>query len=395
MGRYEPVVITDQQGKAYNCKAFVPNKLPLNPDIQIDKKLTNLISDTAYKIGQLDSIIDTLPNKNNIISQYSLKEAVLSSQIEGTQSSYQDAMLYELLKDDVLDYEKAMNVNLVDLLETISYMAALETSMKMLKKLPISLRIINKAHEILLKYGRRGTNKAPGKFRSFPNYIAGAGESPAEASYISPPANYVVELISNLEKYINNRLDDENVFIKIAITHAQFEMIHPYYDGNGRIGRLLITLMLYENKLIREPIIYPSLYFKKNRDLYYESLRNISLKGDWQSWITFFLNGLVYAAENAISTAERLKKIFDEDKKKIEKKIQTSGNIVMVFESFQKNPLQRIKDIKSEYNLSNPTIGKHLEKLEELGIIKKSKRSFYRKTIIYTYDRYINAIGLE
>jgi Fic family protein len=153
--------------------------------------------------------------------------------------------------------------------------------------------------------------------------------------------------------------------------------------------------MLYENKLIREPIIYPSLYFKKNRDLYYESLRNISLKGDWQSWITFFLNGLVYAAENAISTAERLKKIFDEDKKKIEKKIQTSGNIVMVFESFQKNPLQRIKDIKSEYNLSNPTIGKHLEKLEELGIIKKSKRSFYRKTIIYTYDRYINAIGLE
>jgi Fic family protein len=301
-GRY--VIISTVGEKA---QAFVPAPLPPHPPIDWTPELRNKFDLALLALGRLDSVSTLLPDTSLFLYMYVRKEAVLSSMIEGTQSSLSDLLLYEL--------DQEPGVPLDDVREVSNYVAAFDHGQRLLEGgLPLSLRLIREIHGVLLNKGR-GSGLTPGEFRRSQNWIGGT--RPGNAAFVPPPAEHVLECMSKLERFLHDQPEPTPVLLKAALAHVQFETIHPFLDGNGRLGRLLITLLLYDQKVLREPMLYLSLYFKTHRQYYYELLNNVRLTGDWEAWLDFFAEAVIVTAGLAVETARQLIALSNLDRERI------------------------------------------------------------------------------
>ncbi len=300
-------VTTSTAGES--VRAFVPNPLPPDPPIRLTGQDQDLIEKANRALGRLDGITTLLPDVSLFLYFYVRKEAVLSSQIEGTQSSFSDLLLHE---EDL-----APGVPLDDVQEVSNYVAALNHGLKRLREdsFPLSLRLIREVHQVLLAKGR-GSDKTPGEFRRSQNWLGGT--RPGNARFVPPPPDRVAACMDNLEKFLHDQPQRTPVLIKAALAHVQFETIHPFLDGNGRLGRLLVTLILCAQDALTQPLLYLSLFFKQHRQEYYDRLDAVRLKGDWLGWLRFFLEGVQQTARQATDTAGQILRLFDEDRRKVE-----------------------------------------------------------------------------
>jgi len=301
-GRY--VTISTVGEKA---QAFVPAPLPPRPPIDWTPELRSKFDQALLALGRLDSVSTLLPDTSLFLYMYVRKEAVLSSMIEGTQSSLSDLLLFEL--------DQEPGVPLDDVREVSNYVAALDHGLRLLEEgLPLSLRLFREIHGVLLTKGR-GSNQTPGEFRRSQNWIGGT--RPGNAAFVPPPAEDVPECMSKLELFLHDQPEPTPVLLKTALAHVQFETIHPFLDGNGRLGRLLIALLLCEQKVLREPMLSLSLYFKTHRQYYYELLNNVRMTGDWEAWLDFFAEAVIVTATQAVETAQQLLDLSNQDRDKI------------------------------------------------------------------------------
>ena len=362
-------------------RAFIPNPLPPDPPIKYDGELRNLLSQADRALARLDGITTILPNPELFVGMYVKKEALLSSQIEGTQASLEGVLKFEA------NLTPSEDVN--EIKEVVNYIKALDYGMKRLEELPISNRLIKEIHRILIT-GTRGTNKTPGEFRRSQNWIGPAGASLNEATFVPPPPDIVPELMSNLEKFIH-RKDDIPPLIKIAFIHAQFETIHPFLDGNGRIGRLLITFYLYWRGILTRPLLYLSFYLKKHRNEYYDWLMKVRLKGEWEMWLKFLLNGVIEVSREASETAKRIIDLKEKLIKKLIEKRIASGYAVGLIDMLFSMPIITSRDVQSKLNVgSKDTVNKLIKKFIDIQILKEiSGKKRYKK---YLFSDYIEII---
>ena len=362
-------------------RAFIPNPLPPDPPIKYDGELRNLLSQADRALARLDGITTILPNPELFVGMYVKKEALLSSQIEGTQASLEGVLKFEA------NLTPSEDVN--EIKEVVNYIKALDYGMKRLEELPISNRLIKEIHRILIT-GTRGTDKTPGEFRRSQNWIGPAGANLNEATFVPPPPDIVPELMSNLEKFIHKK-DDIPPLIKIAFIHAQFETIHPFLDGNGRIGRLLITFYLYWRGILTRPLLYLSFYLKKHRNEYYDWLMKVRLKGEWEMWLKFFLNGVIEVSREASETAKRIIDLKEKLIKKLIEKRIASGYAVGLIDMLFSMPIITSRDVQSKLNVgSKDTVNKLIKKFIDIQILKEiSGKKRYKK---YLFSDYIEII---
>ena len=365
-------------GESFN--SYIPSTLPPQPPIEMDE-IYPLLDKANTALGRLDGISMILPDPSLFLYMYVRKEAVLSSQIEGTQSSLSDLLLFE-------NNQQSPNNLFDDVSEVSSYVAAMNYSIDRLKKLPLSLRLIKEAHEKLMN-NSRGNNKNPGEFRTSQNWIGGS--RPGNAIFVPPPAEKLMECLDNFEKFLHDEKTKMPILIRAAIAHVQFETIHPFLDGNGRIGRLLITLMLCNDGILKEPSLYLSLYFKANRQEYYNHLQNIRETGDFESWIKFFLIGVEKTSNDAVKTAKDIINLFIEDSKIIEKSDKCTPAILAIYKYLQKSPITNTSKIKEECGISLPTIIRNMESLEYLGIVEEVTKKERHK--IFIYKKYLELLN--
>ncbi|MCK4353540.1 Fic family protein [candidate division WOR-3 bacterium] len=357
-------------------RAFIPAALPPKPPIKFSSELQTLISKADRALARLDGVVTVLPNPNLFIAMYVKKEALLSSQIEGTQASLEGVLEFEA---DLTPKE-----DIDDIKEVVNYIKGLNYGIERLEKFPLSLRLIKEIHKILIK-GTRGTHKAPGEFRRTQNWIGPSGASLNEATFVPPPPGMVLELIGNLEKFI---LSKNNIppLIKIALIHSQFETIHPFLDGNGRIGRLLITFYLYWKEILSKPLLYLSFYFKKNRTEYYDLLMRVRTEGVWEEWIRFFLKGISEISEEATNTAREIIKLKDDLITKLYENSISSIYAVKLIDLLFKNPVIDVKNIVEVLNIHKDTANELVKKFEKIGIIKEiTGKQRYKKYIFSDY----------
>ena len=357
-------------------QAFLPPPLPPTPPLDLQGLLT--LYDTARgAVGRLDGVSTILPSTPLFLFMYVRKEALLSSQIEGTQSSLSDLLLFE--------NEEIPNVPLDDVAEVSNYVAAMEHGLKRLREgFPLSLRLIREMHAILLHSGR-GASKQPGEFRRSQNWIGGT--RPGNALFVPPPPDQLNECLDAFEKFLH--VDDPQLppLIKAGLAHVQFETIHPFLDGNGRLGRLLITLMLCEASALREPILYLSLYFKARRSDYYRLLQEVRENGAWEAWMEYFLTGVRETASQAVDTAREIMMLFDEDRAAIQTLGRSAASAFRIHDLLQRRPLVTIQAASKQLKLSLPTIGKSLEHLIELGIVRELTGKQRRR--VFAYRKYL------
>lgn len=357
-------------------RAFVPQSLPPDPPVRLDA-LQRLLEQANQSLGRLDGLASVLPNLPLFIYAYVRKEAVLSSQIEGTQSSISDLLLFE--------NKEAPGVPLNDVEEVSNYVLALNHGLERMRGgFPLSLRLIREIHAVLLAKGR-GNDKQPGEFRQSQNWIGGT--RPGTAAYVPPPPEFVLDCMSALELFLHEDRADLPPLVRAGLIHVQFETIHPFLDGNGRLGRLLITFLLCAGGVLREPILYLSLYFKQNRPLYYELLDRVRAKGDWEAWLEFFLTGVRDTAEQAGSAARRILAIFEEHRRQIEGLGRPAASVLRVFEHLQRNPIISIPATAASIGLSAPTVAKSLEYLRQLGILREITGR--QRDRLFVYDAYL------
>ena len=354
--------------KTYNqetVRAYVPPPLPPN------------VEQARQSLGRLDGLASVLPNLPLFIYAYVRKEAVLSSQIEGTQSSLSDLLLFE--------NNEAPGVPLQDVQEVSNYVAAMSHGLERLRAgFPLSLRLIREIHEILLSKAR-GSQKSPGEFRRSQNWIGGS--RPGNAVFVPPPPELVIDCMNTLELFLHQERTDLPLLIKTGLIHAQFETIHPFLDGNGRLGRLLITFLLCAAGVLREPILYLSLYFKQHRAAYYDLLDRVRTKGDWETWLDFFLTGVRDTAEQAATAARRILAVFEDHRRKIEALGRPAASALRVFEHMQRNPILSIPAAAERIGISSPTVAKSLEHMRRLGILREiTGRQRHR---LFVYDAYL------
>ena len=364
------------------ARAFVPNPLPPDPPLGLQPELQELVSQAMLSLGRLDGLAAVLPDPQLFIYSYVRKEAVLSSQIEGTQSSLDDLLLFE--------NDATPGVPLDDVQEVSNYVAAMNHGLRRLKTLPLSLRLIKEIHGVLLSKGR-GSKKEPGEFRRSQNWVGGS--RPGNAIFVPPPPDQILESLGALEKFLHDDPVRTPVLIKAALAHVQFETIHPFLDGNGRLGRLLITFLLCAEGALREPLLYLSLYFKQNRQRYYELLQSVRLTGDWETWLRFFLTGVAETAEQAAKTARALMDLAAADEKRIQRIGKASGSALRVHRVLQAQPLISIAAASKRLNLSFPTVTTSLQHLEKLGIVRETTGGRYGR--LYAYDRYLKILNAE
>ena len=366
-------------GEVY--EAFVPNPLPPVPPLDM-AELSDLLAEASAALGRLDGLTSLLPNTSLFIYMYVRKEAILSSQIEGTQSTLSDLLLYE--------NKEAPGVPLEDVQEVSSYVAALEYGLnRMQENFPLCLRLIREIHETLLSTGR-GSTKQPGAFRTSQNWIG--GPRPGKAKFVPPPPEALDQCLTDFEKFLHEK-DRIPVLIKAALAHVQFETIHPFLDGNGRIGRLLITLLLCAHGILKEPILYLSLYFKTKRSEYYNQLQYVRETGDWEEWVRFFLLGVIETANQGVSTTQAILDLFKKDRELIETSKKLSASVLKVYSLFQQKPLNTAKDIKNNLELTLPTVNTALRSLEEAGIIEEVTGK--QRDRIYAYKAYMTLLQQE
>lgn len=369
-----------------HVEAFVPMPLPPNPPIDMSGQLKQALESASLALGRLDGIafsplLSVLPDPLIFAYAYRRKEAVLSSQIEGTQTSLADLALFEA--------GAPPDAHMDDAIETANYAAALEHGMaRMEEGFPICNRLIREIHAILLSSGR-GQNKTPGAFRRSQNWIGGT--RPGNAVYVPPPPDHVEECMADLERFIHAD-DGLPTLIRAGVAHLQFEMIHPFLDGNGRVGRLLILLMLMDAGALRSPVLYLSLYLKRHTDQYYRLLNETKNTGDWETWIAFFLKGVQTSAEEAVETCNRLFRLFADDRALIESEIgRRAGSALRVHRSLCSIPAAQLTVIAKRAEISYGAASSAVKALEKIGIV--SEVTGKRRGRVYVYTRCLNILN--
>lgn len=327
-------------------------------------------------LGRLDGLARLLPDLQLFLYFYLRKEAVLSSQIEGTQSSLSELLLFE---NDQLSGAPTQ-----DVVEVSNYVSALQYGLKRLRQdLPISIRLMKEIHAVLLAKGK-GKEKRPGGFRDSQNWSGGS--RPGNAVFVPPPKEEVVSLMGQIETFYHEH-KSLPALVKAALIHVQFETVHPFLDGNGRLGRLLITLMLVADGILSEPLLYLSLYFKQNRSTYYDLLQRVRFEGDWEEWLSFFFTAVLETAQQAVTTAHEVLRLFKRDRSRIEGLGRIRGTTILVHELFQRKPYLTISSAAKELNLSQPAVTNAMRALQELKMVREtSGRSWNR---IYVYSSYL------
>ena len=355
-------------------RAFVPDPLPPDPPVALDGELGILLDAASTAIGRLDGISVVLPDPGLFLYTYIRKEAVLSSQIEGTQSSLSDLLRHEI--------DGAPPVPVDDVTEVSSYVSAMQHGLDRLNGgEPISLRLIKDIHKNLLASGR-GSAKQPGEFRRSQNWIGGT--RPGNARFVPAPPDQVVGCMGALEKFIHNDPVKTRPLLKAALAHVQFETIHPFLDGNGRVGRLLITFLLCAEGVLREPMLYLSLFFKRHREDYYRLLQGVRITGDWETWLEFFLTGVIETSEQATGTATRLLRLFDEDRRRLQNE---AASVLRLYDWLQRRPIASVSRAADAIEASIPTASKALKRLETIGLVHEITGGKYGKT--YAYSDYL------
>lgn len=362
--------------KDESFRAYVPPPLPPDPPLAL-QPLLSLLDQANQTLGRLDGLASILPDPSLFIYLYVRKEAVLSSQIEGTQSSFSDLVLFESAESP--------SVPLEDVREVSNYVAAMNHGLRRLKEdFPLSLRLMREIHGILLSRGR-GSEKQPGEFRRSQNWIGGT--RPGNAAFVPPPPENVMECMGALEKFLYREHQDLPILVKAALVHVQFETIHPFLDGNGRLGRLLITFLLCAAGAIREPILYLSLYFKTNRARYYELLDRVRTQGDWETWIEFFLTAVRETAQQAADTYREILALIEGDRHKIEALGRPASSVLRVHQHLQRKPIITIPATAEQLCLSAPTVTKALQHMVKLGLVRETTGK--QRHRLFTYHRYL------
>jgi Fic family protein len=335
------------------------------------------LEQASQALGRLDGLASILPDLPLFIYAYVRKEAVLSSQIEGTQSSLSDLLLFE--------NDEAPGVPLADVQEVSNYVAALNHGLARLRGgFPLSLRLIREIHEVLLSKGR-GSDRQPGEFRRSQNWIGGT--RPGNAVFVPPPPELVTECMGQLELFLHEERPDLPLLVRVGLVHVQFETIHPFLDGNGRLGRLLITFLLCAAGALHEPILYLSLFFKTNRQAYYELLDRVRVSGDWETWLDFFLTGVKTTADQAVNAARRIVALLEADRRKIESLGRPATSVLRVFQHAQTNPILSIGGTAKKTGVSFPTVASAVEHMQRLGLLREITGK--RRKRLYVYDPYL------
>jgi len=364
-------------------RAFVPPPLPPSSKALDVASLQAILAEANQAVGRLDGMTSALPDLKLFLYSYVRKEAVLSSQIEGTQSSLSDLLLYE--------NAETPGVPLGDVQEVSNYVAALNHGLKRMRDgFPLSLRLIREIHEVLLSKGR-GSHAQPGEFRKSQNWIGGT--RPGNAAYVPPPPEYVLDCMGQLETFIHQEGSSLPLLIRAGLVHAQFESIHPFLDGNGRVGRLLITFMLCAEEVLREPVLYLSLFFKKHRRLYYDRLNGTRGSEGWSEWLDFFLQGVRDTANQAARMAVSIDRLFRKDKEKIELFGRGAASALVIYRFAQANPLFSIKNAAREMKVSFPTTSSAVARMSKAGILRES--SGKRRDRLFLYENYLDILNQE
>lgn len=361
-------------------RAFVPFALPPDPPLELVGTRQRLLERASLAAGRLDST-STLLDPHLFLYSYVRREAVLSSQIEGTQSSLSDLLLFEL--------EEAPGTPLDDVIEVSNYIAALNHGMTRLREgFPLSNRLLREMHATLMSRGR-GSDKLPGDFRRSQNWIGGT--RPGNARFVPPPPHEVEPCMGALEKFMHEETDGLPVLLRAALVHVQFETIHPFLDGNGRLGRLLIALLLHHGGLLSEPLLYLSLYFKEHRQLYYELLDRVRTTGDWEAWVDFFLEGVEQTATRAVQTARRLVDLFAEDTRRVEHTGRRASNALRVHTALRHRPVLTLQYLCRHQKMTFPTASKAMQILIDTGIARELTGQ--RRNRVFVYHAYLNILN--
>lgn len=356
-----------------NYKAYLPPSLPPVPAVDLSS-LHTLVSRAERSLGKLEGVSDILPNSNLLLYYYIRKEAVLSSQIEGTQSSLSDLLLYES--------NEAPSTPVDDVQEVSSYVAAMEHGLARIREgFPLSLRLIKEMHETLLSKGR-GSNKQPGEFRTSQNWIGGS--RPGNASFVPPPPEHLMDCLGDLEKYLHAEKRDYSPLIDAGLIHVQFETIHPFLDGNGRIGRLLVTFWLMMRGELKQPLLYLSLFFKNNRTDYYRHLNTVREQGDWEGWLAFFLTGVADTADQVVETSYQISKLLTRDEVKIRTLGRAAANAGQVHHLLRGKGILSALETADALGITAPTARAAFGRLQQLGIVRDISGKGKERLFVYS-----------
>lgn len=376
-GQYVPVSTVGGE----RVRAFIPAPLPPRPPLSIGPDLRSQLDEALLALGRLDSVTSLLPDTELFLYHYIRKEAVLSSQIEGTQSSLSDLLLFEA--------KEAPGVPVNDVEEVSGYVAAMYHGLKRIADgLPLSNRLIREMHGILLGRGR-GSDQSPGEFRRSQNWIGGS--RPGTAVYVPPPSEMVAEQMGTLEKWLHDLPERTPTLIKAAMAHVQFESIHPFLDGNGRLGRLLITLILCAEHTLKDPLLYLSLYLKRNRDAYYALLESVRREGDWEAWLSFFAEGVRESAAGAVTTVQRLAQLARNDRDRIQTLGRSAGSVQRMHHALQERPIGSASLFSQRSGLSMPVVIRSLETLRGMKLVEEITGR--RRNRVYVYQPYLNILS--
>lgn len=367
--------VSNLSGKS-SYKSFRPNPLPPEPALNIDSNMVSKLVEANRELVKLDTAAKLIPNTNLFISMYVRKEALISSQIEGTQCTL----------DDILDPEIDTNSNL-DVADVINYVQATNYAIERLETFPLCNRFIREIHNELMQ-GVRGQEKNPGEFRTSQNWIGASNCSLKDARYIPPNKDDMITAMSDLEKFMNEN-EDYDALIRIALIHYQFETIHPFLDGNGRVGRLIILLYLLEQKLLSLPVIYISYFLKKNQIEYYDRISEVRRTGNYEQWVIFFLEAVSAAAKDSLETIEQLSELHEKNIALLPKTNRKKDNVRNLFDYIEKYPIIDIKHTSKQLDVSYNTISSAIRKLQELGILTETTNSQRNKVFAYSEYLYI------
>jgi len=375
LGRY---VVRTTVGESF--RAFIPPALPPDPPLVFDGELISLLEEANRLLGRLDGLASALPDPQLLLYQYVRKEAVMSSQIEGTQSSLSDLLIHEM--DEIPGVPEA------DVEEVSCYVRALNFGVERLATLPLSLRLLREIHAQLLASGR-GASKMPGEFRRSQNWLGGS--RPGNASFVPPPPEDLMDCLGALERFLHD--DSTPPLIRAALAHVQFETIHPFLDGNGRLGRLLIALMLVEAKVLQYPLLYLSLHFKSNRPEYYDRLSRVRTHGDWEGWLAFFLRGVIHTAGETVDTTRQILALFDRDRARIAAIGRLSGTALSLHEHLRARPVTTVALAAIATKVNRTSIVTALAKLIELGIVRELTGN--RRNRLFAYGAYLAVLSRD
>lgn len=375
-GRYEVISTTGER-----AQAFVPAPLPPSPPVDWTPALRKRFDEALLALGRLDSVAMLLPDVSLFLYTYVRKEAVLSSMIEGTQSSLSDLLLFEL--------DEQPGTPIDDVREVSNYVAAMDYGLKRLKDgFPLSLRLFREIHKRLLAHGR-GSGKTPGEFRRSQNWIGGT--RPGNAVFVPPPPEHVMECMGALELFLHDQPEPTPVLFKAALAHVQFETIHPFLDGNGRLGRLLITLLLCQQKALRQPMLYLSLFFKTHRQAYYDLLNRVRLAGDWEAWLDFFAEAVTVTAGQAVDAVQRLEAMARDDRARAQGLGRAAGSVLRLHHELLAQPIATAKVLAQKTGLTPMTVNKGLGHLCRLGVAKEL--TGHKRNRVYSYPAYIDILN--